>query len=184
MKTTAVTVTAAAALVILAAPPAGAATPQVERVTESGTFAFCGFEIAFDLTGTFVRQTREPRAVGEPDRVTVVDDVRTTYTANGRTVTAERTVRVRTLSVTLVEGEDSLYEVVQLVTGIGFLYRDGNGDVIVRDAGMTKESYLLETFGDDDPDNDMAIPGPPNVIEQHGIHPDVDFCTDIAPFLQ
>jgi hypothetical protein len=81
------------------------------------------------------------------------------------------------IKATQVEG--TVYEFVLLQAGQPFVIEDAEGNVIVRDRGVIRSSFLFDTFGDGQPGGEFIEE---TQFVAHGPHPgfDVDFCAIAA----
>lgn len=161
----------------LAAPVQAA---PVEREHYSGTYSFegdCdGFLSHVEVTFEGVFMLKAPRADGAPPYY--FDNYHTieTVTANGRTLTIEHQGLYKDLHITWVSG--TVYQVVSIETGQPFVIRDSEGNVLIRDSGLLKTTFQVDTKGDTDLSNDFFIEGSWSLLAEHGRHPgfDFDFC--------
>ena len=171
----------AAALVLVAAP--ASAKPLV-REHYSGTDSFdfddCGFTIHDDVTfrGLFMLK---PGQHGDPTpRLSDNYDSHEVLSANGKFFTIDHNGLYKDLHVTNVEG--TLYRFVAKESGRPFTVRDMNGAVVFKDRGLLVTTFVVDTLGDSDLDNDVFVDGSFSLLKDAGSHPGfyADFCEDIA----
>ena len=163
----------------LALPPAAQAAP-VEREHYSGSDSFdfddCGFTVHEEVTFEGVFMLKAPRADGAPPYLFDNYEAHETLSANGRTLTIDHQGLYKDLHITLVEG--TVYQFVAMEAGQPFVVRDEDGNVLIRDRGVLKSTFQVDTHGDTDLDNDKFIEGSFSVLADNGRHPGfyVDFC--------
>ena len=163
----------------LALPPAAQAAP-LEREHYSGSDSFdfddCGFTVHEEVTfeGTFM--LKAPRADGAPPRLFDNYEVHETLSANGRTLTIDHQGLYKDLQITLVEG--TVYQFVAMEAGQPFVVRDQDGNVLIRDRGVLKSTFQVDTHGDTDLDNDEFVEDSFSLLADNGRHPGfyLDFC--------
>lgn len=167
-------------VVIGLALPAVAQAAPLEREHYSGTDSFdfdeCGFVVHNDVTFEGVFMLKAPRADGAPPYYFDNYEAHETLTANGRTLTIDHQGLFKDLRITLVEG--TVYQFVVMEAGQPFVVRDEDGQVLIRDRGVLKLTFQVDTHGDTDLDNDEFIEGSFSLLADHGRHPGfyLDFC--------
>jgi hypothetical protein len=176
------------ALVLLLFPVAAPAqAAPIEREQYSGSDSFdwddCGFTIHTDVTfeGTFL--LKAPRGgPGSPPYYFDNYEVHETLTANGRTLTIDHQGLYKDLHITLVGG--TVYQFVAMEAGQPFVVRDGDGNVLIRDRGVLKTTFQVDTNGDTDLDNDVFVEDSFELLADHGRHPGfyIDFCAEMTDY--
>ena len=165
-------------LVLAVAGPAQAAPLVREHYSWTDSFSFddCGFLITVEAEGEGVFMLKAPRADGAPPYFFDNYEVHETLTANGRTVTIDHSGLYKDLRITHVSG--TIYQFVAIEAGQPFVVRDAEGNVLVRDRGVIKTTFQVDTLGDTDLDNDIFIEGSNSVLMVSGPHPGFlfDFC--------
>jgi hypothetical protein len=172
---------ALAALVVSMAAPAGAA--PLERENYSGTddysFSDCGFVVNGHVEFSGVFMLKAPRNPGEPPLYFDNYEAHETLTAEGsdRVLTIDHQGLYKDLRVTQVEG--TVYQFISQEAGQPFVVRDEAGNVLIRDRGLLRTTFQVDTLGDTDLDNDVFIEGTFELLADHGSHPGfyLDFCT-------
>ena len=161
--------------------PVAAQAAPLEREhysgSESRNFNDCGFTVHEEVTfeGTFI--LKAPRGGGgAPPYVLDNYEAHQTFTANGRTLTIDHQGLYKDLHITLVEG--TVYQFVTMEAGQPFVVRDGDGNILIRDRGVIKSTFQVDTQGDTDLDNDVFIEDSFELLADHGRHPGfyIDFC--------
>lgn len=176
------------ALVLLLFPvaaPAQAAPIEGEQYSGSDSYDWddCGFTIHTDVTfeGTFL--LKAPRGgPGSPPYYFDNYEVHETLTANGRTLTIDHQGLYKDLHITLVGG--TVYQFVSMEAGQPFVVRDGDGNVLIRDRGVLRTTFQVDTKGDTDLDNDVFVEDSFEVLADHGRHPGfyIDFCAEVTDY--
>lgn len=174
-----------AALVVLAlAGPVSAKPIQFEHYsgTDSYDFDDCGFVIHNDVVFDGVFMLKAPKAAGFPPRLFDNYHSIETLSANGRTATIEHQGMYKDLRISHVEG--SIFQVVAIEAGQPFVVRDGDGNVLLRDRGVLKFTFRIDTKGDTDLGNDEFIEGSWSLLKDAGSHPgfDIDFCAEATRY--
>lgn len=160
--------------------PAVAQAAPLEREHYSGSDSFdfddCGFVVHGDVTFEGVFMLKAPRAGGAPPYYFDNYEVHETLSANGRTLTIDHQGMYKDLRITLVEG--TVYQFVAIETGQPFVVRDEDGHVLIRDRGVLRTTFQVDTHGDTDLDNDEFVEGSFSVLADNGRHPGfyIDFC--------
>ena len=165
-------------LVLAIASPAAGAPIERERYSGSDAFDFddCGFVIHDEVTFEGVFMLKAPRSDGAPpyyfDNYHNVE----TLTANGRTLTIEHQGLYKDLKITLVGG--TVYQFVAMESGQPFVVRDSAGAVLIRDRGVLKTTFQVDTLGDTNLENDIFIENSWALLMDAGDHPGFyfDFC--------
>ena len=173
-------------VVVGVALPVVAQAAPIEREKYSGTDSFdfddCGFVVHDEVTfkGTFM--LKAPRADGAPPYLFDNYEVHETLTANGRTLYVDHQGIYKDLHITLVEG--TVYQFVAQEAGRPFVMRDESGGVLIRDRGLLRSTFQVDTLGDTDLENDVFIEGSFELLADHGRHPGfyIDFCAVIDEY--
>ena len=165
------------ALVAAAAP---ASATVVERQHYSGTeafaFPFCDFplDVVSTFRGNYVIRATDGEAFLIRDTFRRVDVM--TNPETGEWFTIRHTAVFHEIKATLIEG--TIYQFVAVEAGQPFVIVDSEGNVVVRDRGMIRHTFLADTLGDgvpsaeEIPDTDVHdISGP-----HEGFSEDFDFC--------
>ena len=177
---------ALAALVVSMASPAGAA--PLEREHYSGTDHFidesCGFEVTVDVEFSGVFMLKAPKDEGAPPRLFDNYEAHETLTAEGstRVLTVDHQGLYKDLRITHVEG--TVYQFVSQESGQPFVVRDEDGTVLIRDRGLLRTTFQVDTHGDTDLENDEFIEGSFEVLADRGSHPGfyLDFCVVLEDY--
>ena len=182
-----ITVLATVALMSLGlAVPAQGAPIDREHYSGSDSFDFddCGLTIHNEVTFEGVFMLKAPRTDGSPPYYFDNYEAHETLTANGRTLTVDHQALYKDLKITLVEG--TTYQFVAMEAGQPFVVRDGEGKVLIRDRGVLKTTFQVDTKGDSDLDNDEFIEGSFELLADHGSHPGfyLDFCPVLSDYFQ
>jgi hypothetical protein len=163
------------------AAPAGATV--IHEGTDSGTDHFtddsCGFtldvDVAFD-TKTLLRVDKSGQAFLEHTIFRETDTV--TNPATGGFFFITHRGLYNEIKATQVEG--TVYEFVAVEAGQPFVIKDAAGNVVSRDRGVIRHTFLFDTLGDGQPGGEFIVEVSDAV---HGPHPafapDFPFC-DIA----
>jgi hypothetical protein len=171
---------AVAAALVVGSVPAGAAVVVREHYSGTDEYSFddCGFTLDVVLTfyGHLVKSVDETgQAFPTTDAfhfrgVNTNPDTGQSFVVSGHGVFHDFTA-------TQVDG--TIYEFTAVEAGQPFVIEDAEGNVIVRDRGALRHTYLFDTLGDGQPGG--------NFIEEtqtvvHGPHPsfDQDFCAIAA----
>jgi len=171
----------AAASLVLAAP---VSAKPLEHDHYSGTDAFdfddCGFTIHDDVTfgGLFMLK---PGRQGDPTPLLSDNyDSHEVLSANGKFFTIDHNGLYKDLHVTNVSG--TLYRFVSKESGRPFIVRDMTGALVSKDRGVLFTTFVVDTLGDSDLDNDVFVDGSFSLLKDAGSHPAFyeDFCDDIA----
>jgi hypothetical protein len=172
----------AAAGVMLAlgvcAVPAGATV--IHQGTDSGTdhFSFddCGFTLNVDVTFEFrthLRVDQMGQAFLEHTIFRITDTI-TNPATGGYFYIVHRGV-YNEIKATQVEG--TVYEFVAVEAGQPFVIKDASGNVVSRDRGVIRHTFLFDTLGDSQPGGNFIVELSDDV---HGPHPgfaeDFPFC--------
>ncbi|MET4638270.1 hypothetical protein [Mycetocola sp. 2940] len=166
------------------AVPIAAQAQPVEFEHYSGTNSFdtdeCGFPAHVDVTFEGLFMLKENKDGGPAllmDNYHVVE----TGTANGRTLTIEHQGMIKETSFELVEG--TIYQVEVMEAGQPFVMSDENGTVFLRDRGLLRWTYQVDT-ADPDPANWVEVEGSFEILADHGSHPGFyfDFCAALEEY--
>lgn len=173
----------AAMALAMAVPAQGAA---LERESYSGTDSFdfdgCGPLVHDEVSFSGVLMLKAPTKPGAPPRYFDNYEIHEVLTANGRTMTIDHNGLYKDLHATLVSG--TTYRFVVQESGQPFVVRDDTGAVLLHDRGLLRTTFVADTLGDNDPDNDVFVDGSFELLADHGSHPAfyVDFCDVIADY--
>lgn len=172
------------ALAFTMALPAQAAPLERENYSGSDSFDFddCGPLIHEEVTFEGVFMLKAPTKPGAPPRYFDNYEVHEVLTANGRTMTIDHQGLYKDLHATLISG--TTYRFVAMESGQPFVARDETGAILFRDHGLLKTTFVDDTKGDNDLDNDVFIEGSFELLADHGDHPAfyVDFCEVLADY--
>ena len=170
------------AALFLVAAPASAKPLDHEHYSGTDSFDFdgCGFTIHDDVTfhGLFMLK---PGRHGDPTPLLSDNyDSHEVLSANGKFFTIDHNGLYKDLHVTNVGG--TLYQFVSKESGHPYTVRDMTGAVVFKDRGVLFTTFVVDTLGDSDLDNDVFIDGSFSLLKDAGSHPAfyADFCTDIA----
>ena len=167
-----------AAALVVAGPAAGATVIQGRHYsgTETSSFDDCGFTL--DVVSTFygdahlrVDQTGEAFLVKDTFHYRDV----LTNPDTGQWFVIRGHGLFHDIKATQVEG--TVYEFVAVEAGQPFVLEDAAGNVIVRDRGVIRHTYLFDTLGDSQPggvfleETQTVVHGP-----HPGFAPDFPFC--------
>jgi hypothetical protein len=167
-------------LLLALAGPAQAGPLEREHYSWTDAYSFddCGFVIDVEVTGEGVFMLKAPRADGAPPYLFDNYDVHETLTANGRTVTIDHQGLYKDLRISHVSG--TIYQFTAMEAGQPWVARDADGNVLVRDRGVIKTTFQVDTMGDTNLDNDVFLDATWSVLQVSGPHPafgeDFDFC--------
>ena len=175
----------ALALVALAlAGPTQAAPLEREHYSGTDSFDFddCGFVIHDEVVFAGVFMLKAPRADGAPPYLFDNYNTVETLTANGRTLTITHQGLYKDLHITHVTG--TIYQFVAMESGQPFVIRDESGNVLMRDRGVLRITFQVDTMGDTNLDNDVFIEGSWSLLADHGRHPGFyfDFCAFMTEY--
>jgi len=185
MRVVSLLVACVVGIVGFGATAVGAAPLEREHYSshDEGTFTDteCGAPITIDYAADFsgVFMLKQGRA-GDPtpyffDNYSGVE----TYTnvANGKTATLAHQGLFKDLHVTQVEG--TIYQFTAIETGRPVVVIGPDGHKLLFDRGRIRYSFLVDTQGDADLDNDVSLgdAADPDVAGPHPIFSEVaDFC--------
>jgi hypothetical protein len=179
---------ATAVLVALAAgllaATAGTTVYERGRYSESysDTFSDCGFPIR--LEGTVSGQFRLRQGTGKTENAFFARDTfrfRDVYTntATGEWFVVTGHGTLNEVKATRVEG--SVFKFVQIVSGQPFTVYNSDGELVARDRGTIRFTFLFDTLGDDEPGGDFVEDVD---VRVNGPHPNfVDFCEIATPLI-
>ena len=172
------------ALAFTMALPAQAAPLERDHYSGSDSFDFddCGPLIHNETTFEGVFLLKAPTKPGAPPRYFDNYEVHEVLTANGRSLTVDHNGLYKDLHATLVSGTTYRFEAQE--SGQPFVVRDDTGGVLIRDRGLLKFAFVVDTMGDNDLDNDVFIEGSFELVADHGSHPGfyLDFCPALADY--
>ncbi len=174
--------------IAVAIPQATSAAPIVREHysgTDSWTEEECGLLIETTVTFEGLFMLKEGHA-GDPTpyyfdnyKATVVQK----NVATGDWITILHNGLYKDLRIEQVEG--TVYEFVSIETGRPFSILDSEGNVVVRDMGLLKTRFRVDTLGDDDLSNDIFIPESWELLKDAGSHPGfyTDYCESLTDLL-
>lgn len=165
----------------LAVPTAAQAQPEgFEHYSDSISFdtTDCGFPMHVDVTFEGLEMFKSNKS-GGPTLLMDNYHVLETVTANDRTLTIEHQGLIKETSIELVEG--TIYQVEVMESGQPFVMRDAEGNVLVRDRGLLRVTYQVDTA---DPDEWVDVEGSFELLADHGSHPAFyfDFCAVVEEY--
>lgn len=175
-----ITAVALLALAFTLAPGASAAPLVREHYSgvDTGTFDDCGFTIAFEVTFQGLFMLKQGRA-GDPtpylfDNYDVTEVL--TNVATGDWMTITHNGLYKDLQITHVDG--TVYSFVGVESGQPFVVRDSAGNVVLRDRGLLRLTFQVDTMGDADLENDIFIEDSFELLRDSGSHPAfyIEFC--------
>jgi hypothetical protein len=180
-----------AVIALLFAMAAPADAQPLEHENYSGTDSFdtdCEtatgdvFDLHVDVTFSGVFLLKAAGEAGAPPRLFDNYSAVETITAEGsdRVLTVEHNGLYKDLHITQVEG--TVYQFVSIESGQPFVVYSDTGEVLIRDRGLLKTTFQVDTLGDTDPENDVFIEGSFSVLADNGAHP--GFYFDFCGFLQ
>jgi hypothetical protein len=184
MKKVLISACGAVALALTMALPAQAAPLEREHYSGSDSFDFdfCGPLIHNEVTFEGLFMLKAPTKPGAPPRYFDNYEAHEVLTANGRTITVDHNGLYKDLHATLISGTTYRFEAQE--SGQPFVARDDTGAVLIRDRGVLKTAFVVDTKGDNDLDNDVFIEGSFELLADHGSHPAfyLDFCEVLADY--
>lgn len=165
---------------LLAFGAAAAAATVIERETFSGTDSFtedgCGFPLAVEATFSgraHIRVDRGGEAFLQQLNITFRDVW--TNTETGRYFVLRGHSVFKELKATRVDGD--VYEFTAIEAGQPFVLEDAAGNVVARDRGVIRGTFLFDTLGDGMPGGEFIAD---TSLSVHGPHPgfadDFPFC--------
>jgi hypothetical protein len=172
---------------VLSVASASAAPIVREHYSGTDSFSFddCGFTI--DATSTFsglfmLNEGRRGDATPYLFDNYEYDGV-FTNPATGAWLTLHGQGLYKDLHIVNVEG--TVYRVESMEAGQPFVVRDSDGNLVVRDRGLLRVGFTVDTLGDDDLGNDFFIDGTWELLADNGVHPGfyVDFCAIAADLI-
>jgi hypothetical protein len=133
-------------------------TPAQATIVERGRFADsftdsyddCGFTV--DVEGSFSGHYRIREGKGDLESAFFFQQVLSweeTHSANGRSITLRGHAVTNEVRARHVEG--SIFEFVTIEAGQPFAVYDGEGNLVLRDRGVIRFTFLWDTLGDDEP---------------------------------
>jgi hypothetical protein len=158
----------------------------IEREHYSGTDSFdfddCGFVIHNEVTFEGVFMLKAPRADGAPPYYFDNYENHEVLSANGRWLTIDHQGIYKDLRITHVSG--TIYQFVAQEAGQPFVIRDSDGNVLIRDRGLLRTTFQVDTLGDTDLENDVFIEDSWELLADHGRHPGFyfDFCAFMTDY--
>ena len=179
----------AALFVVLAfAAPAQATVVVREHYTQpySDDFEACGFQIHLDglASGNFrIRAGKHKLASAFFANDNYEFSETWTNTTNGKTLTIWGNAVIRDVTARHVSG--SIFKFTTVESGRPFNLSDADGNVLIRDRGAIRHTYLFDTEGDDTPGGvfleelSVRVSGPHPGFNM----PEEEFCAVITPLL-
>ena len=142
----------------------------------------CGSPITVDYTGefsgVFMLKDKKPGGPTPPYFFDNYSGFETfTNVANDKTATIAHQGLFKDVRIEHVEG--TVYQFTAIETGRPVVVRGPDGTTLVFDAGRIRYTFLVDTLGDADLDNDVFLGdvGEPDVAGPHPVFVgDVDFC--------
>jgi hypothetical protein len=133
-------------------------TPAQATIVERGQFADtfsdsyddCGFTV--DVEGSFSGQYRIREGKGNVETAFFFQQLLSweeTHSANGRSITLRGHTVTNEVRARHVEG--SIFEFVTIEAGQPFAVYDEEGNLVLRDRGVIRFTFLWDTLGDDEP---------------------------------
>lgn len=182
MKKRLVPVVALVALALAGPVQAGPIHHEHYSGTDSYDFDDCGFVIHNEVAFEGVFMLKAPKAAGFPPRLFDNYHATETLSANGRWATIEHQGLYKDLRITHVEG--TIYQFVAMEAGQPFVVRDSDGNVLLRDRGVLKTTFQVDTKGDTDLENDEFVEGSWSLLKDAGSHPGfyIDFCAEATRY--
>lgn len=167
---------AIAGLLVVWVAPSVAAAP-IERMhysgSETGTEFTCGVTYDFEVTFSGLFMLKEGRR-GDPTPYLFdnyqFSDVH--HDSEGRGWIIQGNGLFKDLQIANVEG--TVYQFVAIETGQPFSIRSLDGRVVLRDRGLLKTTFAVDTKGDSDLSNDEFIEGSFELLMDAGAHPGFD----------
>lgn len=137
--------------------------------TDSGVENICGHRVHFEVSfsGLFMLRMRGNEPTPYYFDNYRFRDVHTDAEGNGFIIQSNGLYK--DLRITHVRG--TIYRFVAIESGQPFSIRSLDGGVVVRDRGLLKTSFLVDTHGDADLDNDEFVDGSFRVLMDSGSHP-------------
>ena len=173
-----------AAMALTTVLPAQAAPLEGEHysTTDSFDFADCGPLVHDEVSSSGVYLLKAPTKPGAPPRYFDNYEVHEVLSANGRTMTIDHNGLYKDLHATLVSG--TTYRFVAQESGQPLVARDDTGAVLLHDRGLLRTTFVVDTLGDNDLDNDVFIDGSFELLADNGSHAAfyIDICDVIANY--
>jgi hypothetical protein len=175
---------AIAAMVLVGSVAAAPLEREHYSFEDSDTFTDtdCGAPITIDFavhgSGVFMLKDRRPGGPTPPYLFDNYSSVETfTNVANDKTATIKHQGLYKDVKIEHVEG--TIYRFTAIETGRPVVVFGPDGERLVFDAGRIRYTFLVDTLGDADLDNDVFL-GDVGDSDVAGPHPiffgDVDFC--------
>jgi hypothetical protein len=168
----------ALAIAFLLTSPVQAGRPLAREhysVTDSFSFSDCGFPIDVQVTLSGLFMLKEGHH-GDPTPY-YFDNYNIHYVltnpANGKWVIVDRNGLYKDVHITHVEG--TIYRFESIDVGQPNVIRDMDGNVLIRESGLLKYQFTVDTKGDNILENDEFLTDF-EVIAANGRHPFIDFC--------
>jgi hypothetical protein len=171
-------------LATLSTTAAGARVIERERYsgTDSGMETICGHRVHFEVTfsGTVMLKTHGDRPTPYFSNHYRFRDVHTDADGDGFIIQSNGLYK--DVRIEYVRG--TIYRFIAHESGQPFSIRALDGTVVVRDRGLIRTTFLIDTKGDSNLDNDRFIDGSFRVLKVAGPHPlygisEEDFCAAV-----
>jgi hypothetical protein len=170
---------AASLVALIVAIPAGAKPLERERFTETDTFVECGsYVVESTFNGFFMVKDATPNTDGQffPFQLNYDYTDIVTNPDTGEFFTVSGNALVKEIQPSLVEGTIYTYETLE--SGRPFVVKDKDGNVVLRDRGAIRLSWIFDSLGDSEPGGEgfelldvVRISGP-----HLGFEETFDFC--------
>jgi hypothetical protein len=170
---------ATAVMTIAMASGAGASLLDHEHYsgTDSYTQQMCGrtFSVVDSFSGQFALRMKGNQPI---PYLTNNYRFRSVQRTGGDGFVIEARGIFKDLHITHVRG--TIYRFVVIEAGRPFMVRSLDGDLIVKDRGLLKSTFMVDTKGDANLDNDEFVEGSFALLKDAGSHP--GFYYDLAAF--
>ncbi|MGY1615350.1 hypothetical protein ACI797_01260 [Geodermatophilus sp. SYSU D00691] len=183
------------AVVALAAPANAKPPLEIVHYTDTGSFTddSCAPDLVLHGEFTFSGLFKAKPGPGDTAPALIFDNYSgvETITASGpggetsdRVLTIEHNGLFKFTSVTAVPGEPDIYQVTAMESGQPFVVRDESGAVLIRDRGVLRTTFQVDSLGDDDPLSWEFVEGSFELLEEHGRHEGffLDFCAFVEDY--
>jgi hypothetical protein len=168
------------AIALVAAFPAGATVFEKGRFTDEFSFSYddCGIPVSVEGTargGFRVRQGKGKTATAFFHRVTVSFREIHTNTDTGDWFLIRGHEVFNEVKARRVEG--TIFRFTAIEAGQPFIVENSDGEVVIRDRGVIRFTFLFDTLGDDVPGGEFIEEVDVQVRGPHpGFEGDFDFC--------
>jgi hypothetical protein len=170
-----VAITVGAVLALAAASTASATMYDRERYGGEGAYSYddCGFWV--DVTFTFSGTAHIRTGKGKDAGAFFAHDNYSFREVHTRRDTGETFILrangvFQETNATRIEG--NVFEFTSINAGQPFVVTDSDGNVLVRDRGVIRETILFDTLGDDTPGGEFIAS---IAFDVHGPHPGLSF---------